>query len=286
MELTLSEAIDTNQLPAGWVAVPNKANSFKKTYAQNTTETAVFKDLAGNAVSVGVNVKNIDKVEPVVSIAYSSKEQTNKPVTVTLKTNKPSKTPAGWTRVSTQEFTKTYATNTTETVTVVDESGNSTTQQIKIDNIDTPAPQEPTDVKFSDDGTKISGQAESGTTVEVKNEAGEVIGTTTAGQDGKFEVKLSPALTNGETISIQISDPAGNQSQVIKVTAPVVKPAPTTPKNNANSDSSNNTNADKPSQKSENNSGNLADTGSSLWLIGGGFVTLVLGAAVALRKKF
>lgn len=46
------------------------------------------------------------------------------------------------------------------------------------------------------------------------------------------------------------------------------------------------TNADKPSQKSENNSGNLADTGSSLWLIGGGFVTLVLGAAVALRKKF
>ncbi|MCV9880650.1 Ig-like domain-containing protein, partial [Brenneria izbisi] len=46
------------------------------------------------------------------------------------------------------------------------------------------------------------------------------LGSVTAGSDGSFTVPLSPALTNGETVTAIASDAAGNISEPATATAP------------------------------------------------------------------
>ncbi|MBF4102704.1 hypothetical protein INT80_08505 [Gallibacterium anatis] len=45
---------------------------------------------------------------------------------------------------------------------------------------------------MSDDGTHVTGTAEPGSTVTVKDENGKEIGTATAGDNGKFDVTINP----------------------------------------------------------------------------------------------
>ncbi|MCV9880661.1 Ig-like domain-containing protein, partial [Brenneria izbisi] len=59
-----------------------------------------------------------------------------------------------------------------------------------------------------------------GSTVTISDAAGNVLGSVTAGSDGSFTVPLSPALTNGETVTAVASDAAGNISAAVTVTAP------------------------------------------------------------------
>lgn len=83
----------------------------------NVTYTAVFED---------------NTPPEVTSIKYSNDGKvTNEDIKVTITTNEEIKTPAGWTRVSTTEFTKTYAQNTTETFKIEDLAGNKS-KDIKI----------------------------------------------------------------------------------------------------------------------------------------------------------
>ncbi|NLL01569.1 MAG: hypothetical protein GX265_00910 [Mollicutes bacterium] len=83
----------------------------------NVTYTAVFEDTTPPEVT---------------SIKYSNDGKvTNEDIKVTITTNEEIKTPAGWTRVSTIEFTKPYAQNTTETFKVEDLAGNKS-KDIKI----------------------------------------------------------------------------------------------------------------------------------------------------------
>ncbi|GAA3589359.1 hypothetical protein GCM10022198_11560 [Klugiella xanthotipulae] len=82
------------------------------------------------------------------------------------------------------------------------------------------------------DGSTVTGTAEKGATVTVTNpETGEVIGTATVDEDGTFAVTLNPALPDGTSIEITVTDPAGNSSAPVSVTtdgsapvAPVVDP--------------------------------------------------------------
>lgn len=53
---------------AGWTRVDNSGKVWQKTYSANTTETVIFKDVAGNETSVDIDVKNIDKTDPVATI--------------------------------------------------------------------------------------------------------------------------------------------------------------------------------------------------------------------------
>ncbi|STO38858.1 PUA domain [Gallibacterium anatis] len=98
------------------------------------------------------------------------------------------------------------------TVTATDEAGNpSEPNTVKAD--DNTPPNKPDNLDVSDDGTHVTGTAEPGSTVTVKDENGNPIGTATAGDDGKFDVAINPPKTNGEDLTVTATDEAGNPSE-------------------------------------------------------------------------
>ncbi|ERF78207.1 hypothetical protein N561_07405 [Gallibacterium anatis 12656/12] len=97
-------------------------------------------------------------------------------------------------------------------VTATDNAGNTSTPTDVIASDSTP-PAKPKNLDVSDDGTRVTGTAEPGSTVTVKDENGKEIGTATAGDDGKFDVTINPPKTNGEELTVEAKDEAGNPSQ-------------------------------------------------------------------------
>ncbi|NIF28665.1 BapA prefix-like domain-containing protein [Pantoea sp. Tr-811] len=104
-------------------------------------------------------------------------------------------------------------------VTLTDGAGN-TSQPGTVTAPDTTPPAAPTDVAVNAQGTSVSGRGEAGSTVTVRDGAGNVIGTTTVGADGTFSVPLSSPQANGESLSVTLTDTAGNTSPTSPVTAP------------------------------------------------------------------
>jgi hypothetical protein len=78
---------------------------------------------------------------------------------------------------------------------------------------DTTAPNAPSGLKFSSDGKTVTGTAEPGSTITLKDANGNVIGTGKTGSDGNFSVSLGTPLTNGEQVTATATDNAGNTSQ-------------------------------------------------------------------------
>ncbi|WP_417120488.1 Ig-like domain-containing protein, partial [Pectobacterium cacticida] len=103
------------------------------------------------------------------------------------------------------------------TVIVSDAAGNSSSTTITAP--DTTAPDAPTDLAVAGDGTAISGNAEPGSTVTVTDGGGNTLGSVEVGEDGSFTVPLTPPPTNGESITVIVSDAAGNSSSTT-ITAP------------------------------------------------------------------
>ncbi|WP_241576845.1 Ig-like domain-containing protein, partial [Rosenbergiella collisarenosi] len=85
---------------------------------------------------------------------------------------------------------------------------------------DTTAPAEPIGIVVSDDGVTVTGKAEAGSTVAIKDANGTTIGSATVAADGSFTATLSPAQTNGQTVSATATDAANNTSSVATTTAP------------------------------------------------------------------
>ncbi|MDK9359064.1 Ig-like domain-containing protein [Lelliottia sp. V106_10] len=85
---------------------------------------------------------------------------------------------------------------------------------------DTTPPNAPTNLQFSGDGTSVSGTAEPGSTITLKDANGNLVGTGKTGSDGKFTIELGTPLTNGEQISATATDSSGNVSKEGHVTAP------------------------------------------------------------------
>ncbi len=85
---------------------------------------------------------------------------------------------------------------------------------------DTTPPASAIDLLVSPDGLHVTGRGEAGTTVTVRDAAGNVIGTGTVGADGTFDVSLNSLQTNGEKLGVTLTDPAGNSSDPASVTAP------------------------------------------------------------------
>ncbi|WP_409311232.1 Ig-like domain-containing protein, partial [Pectobacterium sp. B1J-3] len=102
------------------------------------------------------------------------------------------------------------------TVVVTNQDGNSSSPVIP----DTAAPEEPTNITVAEDGTSVSGNAEPGSRVTLTDASGNVLGEATAGEDGSFTVPLNPPLTNGETVNVVVTDPAGNSSDPVTAEAP------------------------------------------------------------------
>ncbi|MCE0941144.1 Ig-like domain-containing protein, partial [Pseudomonas kurunegalensis] len=88
-----------------------------------------------------------------------------------------------------------------------------------IDGVDTTPPAAPTDLVIGLAGQRLSGRGEPGTTVQVRDAAGNVLATGTVGADGSFAITLAPAVNDGSTLQVTLTDAAGNVSQPGSVTS-------------------------------------------------------------------
>ncbi|MBT0719672.1 hypothetical protein HGT71_15700, partial [Rosenbergiella epipactidis] len=66
----------------------------------------------------------------------------------------------------------------------------------------------------------VTGKAEAGSTVAIKDAEGNTLGSATAGSDGTFSVTLTTEQTNGETLSVTATDAAKNTSAEATTIAP------------------------------------------------------------------
>ncbi|WP_319062490.1 Ig-like domain-containing protein [Pseudomonas aeruginosa] len=114
----------------------------------------------------------------------------------------------------------------TVTVVVTDPAGNAS-PPAQVTAPDTTAPAPATDVQVAPDGSSVTGKAESGSTVGVDTDGdGQPDTTVVVGPGGSFEVPLNPPLTNGETVTVIVTDPAGNSSTPVTAEAPDFPDAP------------------------------------------------------------
>ncbi|MBS0711349.1 Ig-like domain-containing protein [Enterococcus faecalis] len=75
---------------------------------------------------------------------------------------------------------------------------------------------------------EVKGTAEVGTTIEVRDAAGTVLGTATTGTDGKYTVTLDPGkATANQTLSVVAKNASGTESQPATATTPADVTAPT-----------------------------------------------------------
>ncbi|NWL04693.1 BapA/Bap/LapF family large adhesin, partial [Pseudomonas hunanensis] len=109
-------------------------------------------------------------------------------------------------------------------VTATDAAGNASTAGSltapDIDGGDTTPPDAPTNLVINAAGNQLSGRGEAGASVQVRDGAGTVVATGTVNPDGNFAITLSPAITDGSTLQVTLTDAAGNVSQPGAVAAP------------------------------------------------------------------
>lgn len=115
------------------------------------------------------------------------------------------------------------------TVTETDAAGNlSATSEPVIFTVDTTPPLAPGNLVVSNDGGTISGTAEPGSTVTIR-EGGALVGTpVVADSQGNFSLTLTPPKLNGEILTADATDTAGNTSPTTSAVAPDITP-PQTP---------------------------------------------------------
>ena len=103
-----------------------------------------------------------------------------------------------------------------------DGNNNSPTPNTPVDpaDPDTTPPNAPSGLKFSSDGKTVTGTAEPGSTITLKDANGNVIGSGKTGSDGSFTVSLGTPLTNGEQVTATATDNAGNTSPGTTLNAP------------------------------------------------------------------
>jgi len=112
--------------------------------------------------------------------------------------------------------------------TATDAAGNTSTASSvtapSVDGGDTTPPEAPSDLAIGLAGSQLSGRGEAGSTVQVRDAAGTVIATGTVGADGTFAITLDPAVKDGSTLQVTLTDAAGNVSQPGAVTSPDLLP--------------------------------------------------------------
>ncbi len=112
-------------------------------------------------------------------------------------------------------------------VTLIDAAGN-TSEPGQIFAPDITPPALPTDVVVNGDGTAVTGNAPGASSVTVSDGAGNVI-TVPVNPDGSFSVPLDTPQNNGQTVTVVVTDAAGNDSAPVSATAPdTTDPLPAT----------------------------------------------------------
>ena len=114
------------------------------------------------------------------------------------------------------------------TIIVVDAAGNQSTPLNISAGTDNTAPVAPT-ASINIDGTEVSGSAEIGAKITIKNSAGNTLGTATVGDDGRYTVKLSSAITDNNIVQVTATDTSGNISKSTQVIGKKDTIAPSAP---------------------------------------------------------
>lgn len=81
-------------------------------------------------------------------------------------------------------------------------------------------PAVPADIAIDNSGTHVTGTGTPGNTVKVYDDNGNVIGEATAGPDGKFDITISPAQTQGETVTVTQTSAYGVEGPSFAIEAP------------------------------------------------------------------
>lgn len=84
---------------------------------------------------------------------------------------------------------------------------------------DTTAPAAPTALVVAATGDSVSGEAEAGARISVRDTGGTELGFGDVGLDGKFTVNITPAQLNGEVLTVYAFDTEQNQSPPGQATA-------------------------------------------------------------------
>ena len=114
------------------------------------------------------------------------------------------------------------------TIIVVDAAGNQSTPLNISAGTDNTAPVAPT-ATINIDGTEVSGSAEIGAKITIKNSAGNTLGTATVGDDGRYTVQLSSAITDNNIVQVTATDTSGNISKSTQVVGKKDTIAPSAP---------------------------------------------------------
>ncbi|WOD30312.1 Ig-like domain-containing protein [Alloalcanivorax xenomutans] len=104
-------------------------------------------------------------------------------------------------------------------VSLTDEAGNES-EPGQVTAPDSTAPDAPTNVEVSGDGTTVTGEGEPGSKVTITDPDGNVIGEGTVDDDGNFTVELTEPQTDGEELEVTLTDGAGNESEPVTAMAP------------------------------------------------------------------
>ena len=108
-------------------------------------------------------------------------------------------------------------------VVLIDAAGN-TSPSAPFTADDTSGPAAPGGVQVSADGTLVLGTGEAGATVQVRNAAGDLLGSVVVPASGSFSVTLNPPQLDGQTLDITQTDPQGIISGAAQATAPDLTP--------------------------------------------------------------
>lgn len=94
--------------------------------------------------------------------------------------------------------------------------------------VDTTSPLAPSELLISADGKTVSGEAEAGSTITIKDPSGNIVGEGKTDSDGKFSIDLTAPQLSGEQLTVTATDDAGNTGPSATIDAPNI-PLPDTP---------------------------------------------------------
>ena len=213
---------------SGWTRAANM-KSLTKVYTENAQESVTVKDLSNNEKTVNIQISNIDKVAPTLSVSYSTQEPTTENVIVTIEANEEIQDLSGWVKASNgKRLTKAYLTNKEETVLVKDLAGNQKSVVVTVNNIEEPADTTPPTISVM-----YSTQEPTSGSVTVTIEANEEIQDVSGWIKSSNGKRLTKSFSANTERSISIKDMAGNETittiRISNISTPTPPSTDTTP---------------------------------------------------------
>ncbi|WP_336001888.1 biofilm-associated Ig-like repeat protein Blp1 [Acinetobacter pittii] len=111
---------------------------------------------------------------------------------------------------------------------VIDQAGNRSVEVKQTAFLDNTAPENATNLVFSEDGSYLTGVAEPNATIQIFDQNGQLLNlwNNNVNWDGTFSISLDTNYLHGEEFKVVVVDRAGNLSSAVTVKAPIDDVAP------------------------------------------------------------